>query len=48
MNTKPQIATGAGLAGVLYLEEGLVWLIDKLFDLSLLYKDSILLFIANI
>jgi len=48
MNTKPKIAASAGFASVLYIEEGLVWLVDKLFDIGLLYKDSIMLFIYSI
>ncbi len=48
MNTKPKLAATAGVATALYVEEGLVWLIDKLFDVGLIYKDSIMLFITSI
>tara|TARA_R110000744_G_scaffold171198_2_gene289665 strand:+ start:257 stop:403 length:147 start_codon:yes stop_codon:yes gene_type:complete len=47
MKTKPKIAASAGLASALYIEEGAVWVLDKLFDIGLVYKDAIIMFISN-
>ncbi|WP_185962683.1 hypothetical protein [Thalassomonas sp. M1454] len=47
MKTDKKIAAGAGLTGALFIEEALLWSLDRMFDLFLVYKDTITVLISN-
>lgn len=42
MKADKKLATSAGVAGVIYVEESLIWLIDRVFDVLLAYKDTLM------
>lgn len=41
MKTDQKLVTGAGVASVLYIEESLLWLLDRVLDVLLAYKDTL-------
>ena len=43
-----KVVAGAGVAGTLYIEETLLWLIDRAMDITLAYKDSIMLIFSTL
>jgi|GEM_PF-3127001 len=42
MKADKKVATGAGVASVIYVEETLFWVIDRAFDVLLAYKDTLM------
>ena len=48
MKKEQKLATSVGVTSIFYLEEGVLWLFDRIIDLGLVYKDAIVIFINNI
>jgi len=42
MKADKKVATSAGVASVIYIEETLFWVIDRAFDVLLAYKDTLM------
>lgn len=45
MATKQKLAAG-GVAGVVVVEEYVIWLIDRIIDVALAYKDVLFSFLS--
>ncbi len=41
MKKEQKLATSMGVVGGIYLEEGLNWILDRVIDQGLAYKDTI-------
>ena len=48
MKTDKRAIASASVAGTLYIEESLLWLLDRAIDVALAYKDAITLVINSI
>ena len=42
MKADKKMITGAGIAGAVYIEESVLWLADRVIDLVLAYKDTLM------
>ena len=44
MKADKKLATSAGVASVIYIEESILWMIDRVLDVLLAYKDTLMQF----
>ncbi len=48
MKTDKKVVASASIASTLYIEEALMWLLDRAMDITLAYKDSIMLLLNTL
>ena len=44
MKTDKKLFTSAGVASAIYIEESILWLLDRTLDVLLAYKDTLVQF----
>lgn len=42
MKAEKKMLTGTSIAGMVYIEESVLWLVDRIIDLLLAYKDTLM------